>query len=105
MVVRQIFPGVPVRAIIFAHRAPGTFAEIGPPALPALFPIAGFRQPDFLLRHILSVPAELRLSYLTCSAAPVRAADTPRVVPRPVEVGDDSLDSKQSSVQALAETF
>ena len=36
VVVRQVVPGVAVRAVILANRAPLAFAEVGPPALPAL---------------------------------------------------------------------
>ena len=36
LVVRHVIPGVAVRAVILPHRAPLPFAEVGPPALPAL---------------------------------------------------------------------
>ncbi len=36
VVVRQVVPGVAIRAVVLAHRAPLPFAEVGPPALPAL---------------------------------------------------------------------
>ena len=36
VIVRQVFPGVAVRAVVFADRAPGALAEVGPPALPVL---------------------------------------------------------------------
>ncbi len=36
VIMGQVFPGVAIRAVVFAHRAPGTFAEIGPPAFPVL---------------------------------------------------------------------
>src|SRR5581483_7059090 len=37
VVVRQVFPGVSISAVVFAYRSPGTLAEIRPPALPMLF--------------------------------------------------------------------
>src|SRR5580704_16701557 len=51
MVVWQVFPGVPVRAIVFTHSAPCTFAEVRPPALPMLFARARFGQSNFLVCH------------------------------------------------------
>ena len=42
VVVREIFPGVSVRAVVFAHGAPGALAEVGPPALPVLPARSGF---------------------------------------------------------------
>src|SRR5262245_45281093 len=35
MVVAQRLPGHPARAVVLPHRAPLSFAEIGPPNLPA----------------------------------------------------------------------
>src|SRR5690606_15792761 len=49
VVVRQVGPGGAVRAVVLAHRAPLTLAEIGPPALPVA-------QPSF----VLAEPRELR---------------------------------------------
>ena len=40
MVVRKIFPGVAVRAVVLANRAPLALGEIGPPALPVNFAFA-----------------------------------------------------------------
>src|ERR1700756_3511504 len=37
VVVRQIFPSVSVPAVVFAHGAPCTFAQIRTPTLPVLF--------------------------------------------------------------------
>lgn len=51
MVVWQVFPGVPMRAIVFTHCAPCTFAEVGPPTLPVLFARARFGQANFFLRY------------------------------------------------------
>ena len=42
LIVREIFPGVPIRAVVFADRAPRTFAEVRPPALPVLASCSGF---------------------------------------------------------------
>src|SRR6202140_3828148 len=51
MVVRQVFPGIPVRAVVFTHGAPCTFAEVGPPALPVLLACARFDQSNFFFCH------------------------------------------------------
>jgi hypothetical protein len=42
MVVGKRFPGSPVRAVVFADSPPGTFAEIGAPALPMFLPTGIF---------------------------------------------------------------
>src|SRR4029077_14817895 len=34
VLVRKIFPGGPVRAVVFTDRSPLALAEVGPPALP-----------------------------------------------------------------------
>ncbi len=39
VVVREIIPGVAIRAVILPHRAPLPFAQIRPPQMPALFAI------------------------------------------------------------------
>src|ERR1700731_3057416 len=36
MIVRQIVPGVPVRAVILAHGAPGPFRQVRSPEIPRL---------------------------------------------------------------------
>src|ERR1700756_3229284 len=51
MVVWQVFPCIPVRAVVFTHCAPCTFAEVGPPALPMLVARARFGQSNFLFCH------------------------------------------------------
>ena len=51
VIVRKVLPGVAIGAVVFAHRAPGAFAQIGSPALPVSFAVAGFGEPDLLVRH------------------------------------------------------
>ncbi len=40
-----------MRAVVFAHRAPCAFAEVGSPTLPVLLARTGFSQSNFLLCH------------------------------------------------------
>jgi hypothetical protein len=42
LVVRERFPGGPVRAVVFADGSPGPFAEIGAPAFPMFLPAGVF---------------------------------------------------------------
>src|SRR5437763_8422690 len=49
--MREVFPGGSVGAVVFANRAPGTFTEIGSPALPMLFSRRRFCEANFFLRH------------------------------------------------------
>ncbi len=42
VVVRDVFPGRAVLAVVFPHRAPGPLAQIRPPALPVRSSIPGF---------------------------------------------------------------
>ena len=51
MIVRKIFPGVAVSAVVFTYGAPGALAEIWSPALPVPFAVAGFGEADLLVRH------------------------------------------------------
>src|ERR1700687_2256303 len=43
----KIFPGATVRAVVLTHCAPGTFAEVGSPALPVPGALARFFQTFF----------------------------------------------------------
>jgi len=45
MIVGNVLPRGPVRAVIFADRSPGPFAQIGPPAFPVSFAGVGGGQP------------------------------------------------------------
>src|SRR6266545_1215281 len=47
VIVWKIVPGSATGAVVFAHRAPGAFAHVGPPALPMRFTIARFLKPSF----------------------------------------------------------
>ena len=49
VIVREIFPGVSVRAVIFANRAPCAFAEVGTPALPMLLALLLILRAESLL--------------------------------------------------------
>src|SRR5262249_10515752 len=51
VVVREVPPGVAVRAVVFANRAPGTFAEIRTPTLPVGLTQARFLEAPFFDRH------------------------------------------------------
>ena len=51
VIVREILPGVSVRAVIFADGAPCAFAEVRSPPLPMLLARRRFRQSGFFLRH------------------------------------------------------
>src|ERR1041385_6220881 len=42
LVVREVFPSVSVRTVVFAHGAPRALAEVGPPALPVFATRSGF---------------------------------------------------------------
>src|SRR5437867_10162095 len=45
MVVREVFPGCTIGAVVLTHCAPGTLTEIRPPALPMLLPPGILIQP------------------------------------------------------------
>src|SRR5437879_4288682 len=57
MVVREVLPGSAVSAVVLAHRAPGTLAEVGSPAFPVPLTGSRFRQSDFFLRHEEFLPS------------------------------------------------
>ena len=40
VVVREVLPGCPVRAVVFTNRAPLSLAQVGPPALPVSLALA-----------------------------------------------------------------
>ena len=42
LVMREIFPGVSIRAVVFAHGAPRALAEVRPPTLPVFPARSGF---------------------------------------------------------------
>src|ERR1700746_1839319 len=67
MIVGEIFPGVSVRAVVFAHRSPCAFAEVWPPALPMLLARCRFRQSDFFLRHADSPALSILSRHATSS--------------------------------------
>src|SRR5208283_5026694 len=43
VIVRQVLPGIAMRAIVFADRAPSALAKIRPPSLPVLLARSGLR--------------------------------------------------------------
>src|SRR5579863_1597917 len=45
MIVREILPSRPTRAVVFAHRAPLPLGEIRAPALPVFLAVAVFFEP------------------------------------------------------------
>jgi hypothetical protein len=47
VIIGEVVPGCAIGAVIFPHRAPGTFAEIRAPALPMGGPLAGCFQSTF----------------------------------------------------------
>jgi hypothetical protein len=49
--MREIFPGVPLRAVILADGAPLAFAEIRPPTFPMDGALFRFLQPLFFSRE------------------------------------------------------
>src|SRR5207247_1804243 len=51
VVVREILPGGPVRAVIFAHRAPLPFADVGSPLLPVGVAPVGFVEAGLFGAH------------------------------------------------------
>ncbi len=51
VIVRKEFPGVAVRAVVFADRRPGTVAEIWSPAFPMSAAVGGFLQSSCLSLH------------------------------------------------------
>lgn len=53
MVVRQVFPGGSILAVVFANRAPGPLAEVGAPAFPVLLAVARLFQPPLFVIHLL----------------------------------------------------
>src|SRR5439155_3708374 len=50
-VVGEVIPGVAVAAVIFAHRAPLTLAQIGPPLEPGVRLVLVFLEPLLLRVH------------------------------------------------------
>ena len=65
MVVREILPGGPVRAVVFANGAPGALAQIGPPALPVRLALLRFVKPlffVFVINYPLSEPRKCSTS-------------------------------------------
>ena len=51
LVMRQIVPGLPMGTVVFAHRPPGPFTQVGTPALPVDAPIPRFLQPLLFFCH------------------------------------------------------
>src|ERR1700733_15454727 len=60
MIVWQVFPGVPVRAVVFPHSAPCAFAEVGSPTLPVLFARGRLGQSKLLFRQEILYPFKSR---------------------------------------------
>src|SRR5215467_4835042 len=86
VVVRQVAPGLTVRAVVFADRAPLALAHIGPPQVP----VAGLAQPvleppepggpfTFCTHGILPVSGDR--SILICDAHPVTRATRTNIPP------------------------
>src|SRR5579862_2300983 len=68
--IRKIIPGVAVRAVIFAHRAPLALGQIWPPAFPVHFAQAIFFEPLLFFRHSLCailLPAKFGLTIVSQS--------------------------------------
>jgi len=51
MIVGEVFPGRAIWRVVFAHRAPGAFAQVGAPTHPIQALEARFLQPNFFARH------------------------------------------------------
>src|SRR5207245_628111 len=51
MVMRKILPGRAVRAVVFAHSAPGALAHVRSPPVPVRPPVARILQPLLFARH------------------------------------------------------
>ena len=52
MFMRKIIPSLTIRAVIFAHRAPCSFAEIRSPKIPALNAAGCFLETDLFGIHL-----------------------------------------------------
>src|SRR5215469_13099100 len=65
VIVAQIVPGVPVRAVVLPHRAPGALAEIGSPALPVNFAISVLQKAFVFFTHEESSSSNRRLAIST----------------------------------------
>ena len=51
MIVREVLPGSPVRAVVLADGAPRALAEVRSPPLPVVTAVAGFLEALFFGRH------------------------------------------------------
>ena len=51
MIVREIAPGIPIRAVIFAHCSPGALSEVRSPPLPVFIASFVFGEPLLFSRH------------------------------------------------------
>src|ERR1700722_17911282 len=56
MVMGQTLPGIAVRTVVLADRAPRAFAEVRAPALPMFIARSGLCQPDLFLCHGTTIP-------------------------------------------------
>ena len=64
MIVRKVIPRRAARAVVFAHRAPGTFAQIRSPALPMFGSLTRFFQSLFFSLFAFLRVAQLRSTWL-----------------------------------------
>ena len=59
LVVGDVVPGGPARAVVLAHRAPGALAQIGSPALPVGGAVSRLCQPQLFARRHGPLPVRL----------------------------------------------
>src|SRR5439155_9041010 len=57
VIVRQVLPGVAVRTVVLADRAPGAFAQVGTPALPMRPLLPRLFKSELFMCHGYSSPA------------------------------------------------